>query len=413
MIKIKALRGFRPRDDIAARVAAPPYDVISSEEAHEMAKNNPFSFLHVNKPEIDLPPSTDLYSDQVYAKGAENLRRFIAEGLLRQDPAPSIYVYQQQWQGRAQTGYFCLASVEDYEADRIRKHELTRASKEKDRTTLMDRQNAQIGPVFLMYEAEPMLDGCLAETITTSPLIDFDTPEGVRHLLWRIDDTARIARIERGFAGLDKLYVADGHHRSAAASNLCRERRAANPNHTGEEPYNYFLAVIFPHTHLRILPYNRVVTDLNSLTPSEFLAAVEAKFTVTPAGPAAPEVPLHAMGMYLEGLWYLIAPRPGTWDSSDAIEDLDVNILMKNLLVPLLAIGDPRTDQRIDFIGGIRGAEELVRLVDSGRFKVAFAMHPTSIEQLMAVADAGKIMPPKSTWFEPKLRSGLVIHLLD
>ncbi len=413
MIKIKALCGLRPRDDIAARVAAPPYDVISSEEAREMARNNPLSFLHVNKPEIDLPSSTDLYSDQVYAKGAENLHRFIAEDILRLDPTPSIYVYQQQWQARTQTGYFCLVSVEDYDAGRIRKHELTQASKEKDRTTLMNRQNAQIGPVFLMYKAEPVLDSYLAEAAATSPLVDFGTPEGIRHTLWRIDDTARIALIERGFAGLDKLYVADGHHRSAAASNLCRERRAANPNHTGEEPYNYFLAVIFPHNHLRILPYNRVVTDLNALVPAEFLAAIEEKFTVALAGPAAPEVPLHTMGMYLEGCWYLLTPRSGTWNRRDATDDLDVNILMKNLLVPLLAIGDPRTDQRNDFVGGIRGPEELVRLVDSGRFKVAFAMHPTSIEQLMAVADEGKIMPPKSTWFEPKLYSGLVIHLMD
>lgn len=413
MIKIKALRGLRPRDDIAAQVAAPPYDVISSDEAREMAKNNPVSFLHVNKPEIDLPSSTDLYSEQVYAKGAENLRRFIAEGILLQDPQPAIYIYQQQWQGRTQTGYFCLASVEDYDADRIRKHELTRASKEKDRTTLTDRQNAQIGPVFLMYQAEPVLDGYLAEAATTSPLVDFTSPDSVRHTLWRIDDPARIAQIEKGFARLEKLYVADGHHRSAAASNICRQRRAANPDHTGEEPYNYFLAVIFPHHHLRILPYNRVVTDLNTLAPAEFMRAVEEKFDVQPAGAAVPEVPEHAMGMYLEGKWHLITPRPGTWDSHDAIEDLDVNILMKNLLVPLLAIGDPRTDQRIDFVGGIRGPEELVRLVDSGKFKVAFAMHPTSIEQLMAVADAGLIMPPKSTWFEPKLRSGLVIHLLD
>ncbi|HOT98229.1 MAG TPA: DUF1015 family protein [bacterium] len=413
MIKIKPLRGLRPRDDIAARVAAPPYDVISSEEAREMARGNPVSFLHVNKPEIDLPPETDLYSEPVYAKGAENLRRFMAEGILQQDQSPSIYVYRQEWRGRVQTGYLCLASVEDYDSNRIRKHELTRASKEKDRTTLMDRQNAQIGPVFLMYQAEPELDGLLAAAAAGVPLVDFTTSDQVRHTLWRIEDPGRISAIISGFAHLEKLYVADGHHRSAAASNLCRERRAANPHHTGEEPYNYFLAVIFPHNHLRILPYNRVVTDLNGLSVAEFLQKAGETFLIEPAGSTPPEVSEHTIGMYLDGRWYLLTPRPGIWNPADALENLDVNILMNNILGPLLAIGDPRTDQRIDFIGGIRGPEELVRLVDSGKFRVAFLMHPTSIEQLIAVADAGLIMPPKSTWFEPKLRSGLVIHLLD
>ena len=413
MIKIKPLRGLRPRDDIAANVAAPPYDVISSEEAREMAKDNPISFLHVNKPEIDLPPTVDLYSEQVYAKGAENLRRFIAEGILQQDRNPAVYIYQQEWRGRYQTGYFCLASVEDYDADRIRKHELTRASKEKDRTTLMDRQNAQIGPVFLMYHSESELDGLLADVKTSTPLVDFTTADQVRHTLWRIDEPLRISEIERGFAKLEYLYVADGHHRSAAASNLCKARRQANPHHTGEEPYNYFLAVIFPHNHLQILPYNRVVADLNGHSPAEFMRRVNERFLIEPNGTTPPDLPEHTIGMYLEGQWHRLTPKPDLWNPADALENLDVNILMNNILGPLLAIGDPRTDQRIDFVGGIRGAEELVRLVDSGKFKIAFSMHPTSIEQLMAVADAGKIMPPKSTWFEPKLRSGLVIHLLD
>jgi uncharacterized protein (DUF1015 family) len=413
MIKIRPLRGLRPRDDIAAKVAAPPYDVISSEEAREMARNNPISFLHINKPEIDLPPSVDLYSEPVYAKGAENLRRFMAEGLLQQDKAPAIYVYQQTWQGRTQTGYFCLAAVQDYDADRIRKHELTRPSKEKDRTNLMDRQNAQIGPVFLMYHSEPELDGYLVAATAVAPLVDFTTSDQVRHALWRIDDPARIDEIKRGFAKLEKLYVADGHHRSAAASNLCKARKAANPNHTGEEPYNYFLAVIFPHNHLRILPYNRVVADLNGHSASGFLQKVEEKFIIKPAGANQPGLREHTIGMYLEGQWYHLAARPGIWNPADVLENLDINILTNNILGPLLGIGDPRTDQRIDFVGGIRGPEELAKLVNSGAFKVAFSMHPTSIEQLIAVADAGMIMPPKSTWFEPKLRSGMVIHLLD
>lgn len=413
MIKIRPLRGLRPRADIAAQVPAPPYDVISSEEAREMAKDNPISFLHVNKPEIDLPPDTDLYSETVYAKGAENLQRFIAEGLLVQDSQPAIYLYQQSWRGRSQIGYFCLAAVEDYDANRIRKHELTRASKEKDRTTLMDRQNAQIGPVFLMYRSEPELDRYLTEATAAAPLVDFSTADEVRHTLWRIEAPERIAGIIAAFARMDHLYVADGHHRSAAASNLCKARKAANPHHTGEEPYNYFLAVIFPHDQLRILPYNRVVTDLNGLETGEFLSKVAEKFIVTPAA-AAPENPKeHTMAMYLEGSWYVLAPRPGLWNPEDALDRLDVNILTNHLLIPLLGIGDLRTDHRIDFVGGIRGPEELVRLVDSGAFRVAFAMHPTSIEQLIAVADAGMIMPPKSTWFEPKLRSGMVVHLLN
>jgi uncharacterized protein (DUF1015 family) len=413
MIKIRPLRGLRPRDEIAAKVAAPPYDVISSEEARVLAKDNPISFLHVNKPEIDLSPAVDLYSEEVYAKGAENLRRFMAEGVLEQDKEPAIYIYQQHWHGRTQTGFFCLASVEDYDANRILKHELTRASKEKDRTTLMDRQNAQIGPVFLMYQAEPELDGLLAAAAAEAPLVDFTTPDQVRHTLWRNDDPVRTAAIERGFAKLDKIYVADGHHRSAAASNLCKMRRQANPGHTGEEPYNYFLTVIFPHNHLRILPYNRVVADLNGHSTAGFLDKVAEKFSITKSGTTPPEVPLHTMGMYLEGQWYLLTAKPGIWNPADALENLDINILTNTILGPLLAIGDPRTDQRIDFVGGIRGPEELVKLIDSGKFKVAFSMHPTSIEQLIAVADAGMIMPPKSTWFEPKLRSGLVIHLLD
>ncbi len=413
MIKIRPLRGLRPRAEIAAKVAAPPYDVISSEEAREMARNNPISFLHVNKPEIDLPPAVDIYSEQVYAKGAENLRRFMAEGLLQQDTKQAIYVYQQTWQGRTQTGYFCLATVKDYDANRIRKHELTRASKEKDRTTLMDRQNAQIGPVFLMYEAEPELDGYLAAATAPSPLVDFTTPDLVRHMLWRVSEEQKIEQIQAGFGKLDHLYVADGHHRSAAASNLCKARRQANPDHTGDEPYNYFLVVIFPHNHLQILPYNRVVADLNGFSTAEFLRKVEEKFILQPAGKTPPEVKVHTMGMYLEGRWHHLTARTGIWNPDEVLENLDVNILMNTILGPVLNIGDPRTDQRIDFVGGIRGPEELARLVDSGAFKVAFSMHPTSIEQLMAVADAEMIMPPKSTWFEPKLRSGLVVHLLD
>lgn len=413
MITVKPLRGLCPQDQLAAKVAAPPYDVISTEEAREMAKSNPFSFLHVNKPEIDLPVGTDLYSDAVYTKGRENLQAFIDQGILKQDEKPGIYVYQQSWRGHTQTGFFCLASVEDYDANRIRKHELTRASKEADRTKLMDRQNAQIGPVFLMYLSEPELDGYLQQITQTAPRVDFSSSDQVRHVVWSVFDPMLISQIQRGFAKLKQLYVADGHHRSAAASNLCRERKAKNPDHTGEESYNFFLVVIFPHTDLMILPYNRVVVDLNGLTVQAFMNSVADHFVMESRGKTAPALHEHEIGMYIDGAWHLLTCKPGIYDPKDALDNLDVNILMKNILGPVLGIHDPRTDNRIDFIGGIRGNEELVRLVDSGKFQVAFSMHPTSIDQLIAVADAGMIMPPKSTWFEPKLRSGLVIHKLD
>ncbi len=413
MITVKPLRGLCPQDALAARVAAPPYDVISSEEAREMAKSNPLSFLHVNKPEIDLPEGTDLYADAVYARGRENLQAFIRQGILQQDEKAAIYVYQQSWRGHTQTGFFCLASVADYDAGRIRKHELTRASKEADRTKLMDAQNAQIGPVFLMYLAEPELDGHLRIITQNKPRVDFTSADQVRHMVWAVYEPQIIAAIEKGFARLDRLYVADGHHRSAAASNLCRERKAKNPHHRGDESYHFFLSVIFPHTELMILPYNRVVVDLNGLSQEAFRDRVAEKFAVESTGQTAPVLHEHEIGMYLGGTWYLLQCKPGLFNPADALDTLDVNILMKNILAPLLGIQDPRTDNRIDFIGGIRGNEELVRLVDSGRFKVAFSMHPTSIAQLIAVADAGLIMPPKSTWFEPKLRSGLVIHQLD
>ncbi len=413
MIIIKPLRGLRPRDDLAAKVAAPPYDVLSSEEAREMAKSNPLSFLHVNKPEIDLPVGTDLYADAVYEKGRENLQRFIAESILWQDREESIYIYRLTWRGHTQIGYFCLASVDDYDSGRIKKHELTRADKESDRTKLTDRQDAQIGPVLLMYTSNEELDGYLEEIATTQPVVHFVAPDEVRHEIWRVHDPQKISQIVEGFRKLDCLYVADGHHRSAAASNVCKMRRQKNPNYSGDEPFNFFLAAIFPHNQMQILPYNRVVKDLHGLNPTEFIEKIQNKFSVDKVGQKWPELVEHTMGMYLEGAWYLLKPRAGIFDDKDPLESLDVNILMNHILAPILGIQDPRTDKRIDFIGGIRGNEELVRLVDSGKFKVAFSMYPTSVERLMAVADAGLIMPPKSTWFEPKLRSGLVIHLLS
>jgi uncharacterized protein (DUF1015 family) len=413
MITIRPLRGLRPPRELVAKVAAPPYDVISSEEAALMAQGNPLSFLHINKPEIDLPEKTHLYSDVVYEKGRDNLQRFIQQGVMRRDSQEAIYVYRLTWRGRSQTGYFCLSSVDDYLQGRIKKHELTRADKEADRTRLTDVQNAQIGPVFLFYPSHPHLDEILAQTCRTPAEVDFVSPDKVVNQLWLITDPEQIALIQSLFNALPATYVADGHHRSASACNVCQLRRQRNPNYTGKEPFNYFLSVIFPHDQLQILPYNRVVKDLNGASDESFLRKVESIFTVTPApGQFVADRP-HQMGMYLCGQWHQLVARPGTFTADDPLDNLDVNILMKQLLSPVLNISDPRTDKRIDFIGGIRGNEELVRLVDSGKFKVAFSLYPTTMHQLMHVADSGLIMPPKSTWFEPKLKSGLVVHLLD
>ncbi len=410
MITIRPLKGLRPPKDMTKRVAAPPYDVISSDEARSMAEGNPVSFLHVNKPEIDLPAGTDLYSDAVYEKGRDNLQRFVREGILVPDQQETIYVYSLTWQGHVQTGYLCLSSVDDYLQGRIKKHELTRADKEADRTRLTDVQNAQIGPVFLFYRSQQQLDAILQQTIQTAAEVDFISPDQVRNQLWLITDPARIRTIQELFAQLDATYVADGHHRSASACNVCLLRRRQNPRYNGEEPFNYFLSVIFPHDQLRILPYNRVVKDLNGHT--DFVEKIKTGFVVEPLSGEWTEESPHRFGMYLAGRWYRLTAKPDAFPESDPLASLDVNILMNLILEPVLGIGDPRTDKRIDFIGGIRGNAELVRLVDSGKFQVAFSLPPTTMEQLIHVADAGLIMPPKSTWFEPKLKSGLVVHQL-
>lgn len=414
MAVIKPFRGLRPKKELAEKVASPPYDVLSSEEAREMAKDNPYSFLHINKPEIDLPPETDLYDETVYQKGRENLDRFIKEGILIQDEKPMFYVYRQIMGNHSQIGLVAGASVEEYEKGLIKKHELTRADKEEDRVKHVNTLNAQTGPVFLTYKAKPEIDTLINKIIKDEPEYDFTADDGIRHTFWLVDKDEDIQKLQDLFKELDCLYVADGHHRSAAAMRVKQMRQAQNPNHTGEEEYNYFLTVIFPHDQMYIMDYNRVVKDLNGLSKEEFLKKVEEKFEVKKLGSTA-EKPKkkHEFVMYLDGEWYQLKAKPGTFNKNDPVEQLDVSILMNNLLVPILGIGDPRKDKRIDFVGGIRGLEELKRRVDSGDWKVAFGLYPTSIEDLMAIADAGKIMPPKSTWFEPKLRSGLVIHKLD
>ncbi len=414
MAVIKPFKGLRPKPDLAEKVAAPPYDVLSSDEARELAKDNPISFLHINKPEIDLPPETDLYDDAVYAKGRENLERFINEGVFIQDEKPCFYVYRQIMGSHSQIGLVAGASVEEYEKGLIKKHELTRAEKEEDRVKHVNTLNAQTGPVFLTYKARPEIDALIEKITQRTPVYDFTAEDGIRHTFWVVDDEKEIAQLQDQFAQLEALYVADGHHRSAAATRVKQMRQKQNPNHTGDEEYNYFLTVIFPHNQMYIMDYNRVVKDLNGLSKEQFLEKVKEKFEVEKIGSEA-EKPKekHTFVMYLDGTWYQLKAKPGTFDENDPVEQLDVSILMNNLLVPILGIGDPRKDKRIDFVGGIRGLKELKRRVDSGEMAVAFALYPTSIEDLMSIADAGKIMPPKSTWFEPKLRSGLIIHLLD
>ncbi|HID38906.1 MAG TPA: DUF1015 domain-containing protein [Calditrichaeota bacterium] len=414
MSLIQPFRGLRPKKEFAEKVASPPYDVLNSAEAREMAKDNPYSFLHIIKPEIDLPEGSDLYSKEVYEKGAENLHRLMDEGVLRQDEKPCFYVYRQIMGDHAQIGLVAGASVEEYKNNLIKKHELTRAEKEDDRVNHVNHLNAQTGPVFLTYKARVEIDAIINKIVAYPPENDFTADDGIRHTLWVVDKDEEIKALQQAFAQLDCLYVADGHHRSAAAARVYDMRKAANPNHTGKEEYNFFLTVIFPHNQMYIMDYNRVVKDLNGLSKEEFLKKIEEKFSVEHLGSQAEKPPQkHTFVMYLDGNWYKMTAKEGIFNPGDPVSRLDVSILMDNILVPLLGIGDPRKDKRIDFVGGIRGLAELKRRVDSGEMAVAFALFPTSIEDLMAIADAGKIMPPKSTWFEPKLRSGLVVHLLD
>jgi uncharacterized protein (DUF1015 family) len=411
MAEIKPFRGYRPPPDLASRVAGPPYDVLDSAEARVLAEGNPISFLHVCKPEIDLPVDVPLYDDRVYAKGRDNLRGFIREGVLVRDALPALYVYRQRMGEHVQTGLTAAASVDEYADDRIKKHELTRKDKEDDRTRHVDEQDANGEPVFLTYRARPEIDAIVRRVTAAAPVYDFVAADRIGHTLWVVDDEATIGALRGAFSAIDASYVADGHHRSASAWRVRELRRTQNPHHTGEEPYNFFMAVFFPHDQLAIMDYNRVVKDLGGMTEAVFLAKVAERFTVEPATKGRP-AKATTFGMLLGGRWYRLSARPGSFPADDPVRSLDVSILQENLLAPILGITDPRTDRRIDFVGGIRGIGELERRCGLDA-KVAFAMHPTSVDQLMAIADAGRIMPPKSTWFEPKLRSGLVVRLYE
>ena len=408
MATIKPFRGFRPAGH-ADKIACPPYDVLNSAEARQMAAGNEHSFLHIDKPEIDLPEDTDLYAPEVYQKAKENLERSIQTGVFKQDAKACFYLYAQTMDGRTQYGLVAAASCDEYDKGIVRKHELTRKDKEEDRTRHISALSATTGPVFLTYPDRKDINEKIAEIAAEFPVYDFTADDGIKHTLWVIDAPADIKFLMDAFAQIPTLYIADGHHRSAAAANVARQRKAHNPKHTGQEKYNFFLSVIFPAGQLYVMDYNRLVKDLNGLTSETFLKKISEKFDVAPTGLEKPQK-RHEFGMYLDGKWYTLRAKKGSFDAADPVAALDVSILQENLLAPVLGIGDPRTDKRIDFVGGIRGIGELKKRVDSGAWKVAFSMFPTSMEELMKVADAHKIMPPKSTWFEPKLRSGLVVY---
>jgi uncharacterized protein (DUF1015 family) len=413
MSLIRPFTGLRPASGRAADVAAPPYDVLSSAEARVRAAGRRWSFLHISKPEIDLPEDTDPYSPLVYAKAAENLKRMIDEGVLVRDNVSSYYAYRLIMGDHSQIGLVAAASVPDYDSNRIRKHEFTRPDKEDDRVRQIEALNAQTGPVLLAYPEAPEVDGILAGASAGQSDCDVTADDGVRHTVWAIRNPAQITQLTAAFDAMRALYIADGHHRSAAASRLAAARKAANPRHTGSESYNWFLSVIFPHHRMKIMDYNRVVKDMNGLSREEFLATVSQNFGVEAAdAPVSPAGP-GEFGLYLPGQWYRLTISPDLIPAHDPVGRLDVSLLQNNLIAPVLGIDDPRRDKRIDFVGGIRGLGELEMRVDSGEMALAFSLHPTRMEDLMAVADAGEVMPPKSTWFEPKLADGLVSHVLD
>jgi len=415
MAKLHAFRGYRPGKENVNQVASRPYDVLNSIEARQEVQGNPWSFLHVVKPEVDLPEGTSLYSDVVYNKGKENLERLIQEGYFVQDKSELLYVYGQTMFGKTQFGIVGCASVDDYMNEVIRKHELTRPDKEEDRMNHIRVTNFNAEPVFFAYPDHAELDGIIEKVVGGEAEYDFTTGDGVGHHFWLITEKDHISRIIEIFEqDIPFTYVADGHHRTAAAALLGAERRKANPGHNGSEEYNYFLAVHFPASQLTIIDYNRVVKDLNGLSPEEFLQELEQGFEVEKKGTEIHKPDqLHHFSMYLEGNWYSLLAKPGTYVDDDPIGCLDVTVLSEQVLGPLLNITDLRKSKRIDFVGGIRGLQELSDRVDSGEMAVAFALYPVTMKQLMDIADNGMIMPPKTTWFEPKLRSGLVIHSLE
>ena len=419
MAAVKPFICIRPRGEMAARTAALPYDVYNRQEACEAVKGNPYSFLNIDRPETQFPAEVDTYDDRVYEKARELLDSQIKEGIYVTDPDPAYYLYELTMDGRSQTGIVACCAVDDYINGVIKKHENTREDKEQDRIRHVDATNAHTGPIFLAYRRQEELKRLVEQAKNEKALYDFVSEDGIRHRVWKIGDPGMVKAVEEAFEKLSAAYIADGHHRAASAVKVGLKRREENPDYTGKEPFNYFLAVLFPDEELKILPYNRVVKDLNGLGQEDFLAAVAERFDVAAWGdPGCGEPGADAFwprekgtfGMFLGGRWYRLRVKP-EFQSSDPVKGLDVSILQDQLLGPVLGVGDPRTDKRIDFIGGIRGLKELERRV-SEDMEAAFSMYPTSIEELLAVADAGLLMPPKSTWFEPKLRSGIFVHKL-
>jgi uncharacterized protein (DUF1015 family) len=415
MAVVKPFKGIRPKEDLVEKVASLPYDVMNREEAKLMAEGNDLSFLHVVRSEIDVEDSVSQYDDVVYQTARTNLDKFIADGILEQDETPKYYIYRQLMNGRVQTGLVGCTSIDDYMNDIIKKHEFTRPEKEVDRINNFDHCDANTAPIFLTYRKNDEVNTIINDWIKFHmPIYNFVSDDEITHIVWVIDQEELIARLQQLFAEIDFLYIADGHHRSASSVKVGNKRREALPEYTGEEEFNYFLSVIFPDQDLFIMDYNRVVKDLNGHTEEEFFKMVEEKFVVTEYTGENQYKPMakETYGMFIDGKWYEIKAKAGIYDSNDPVASLDVSILQKNLLEPILAIDDPRTNKRIDFVGGIRGLAELERRC-SLDMKVAFSMYPTTMDDLLSIADAGEVMPPKSTWFEPKLRSGLFVHRLN
>ena len=414
MAKVKPFRGVRPPKEYVEKVASKPYDVLSSEEARAEAGDNEMSLYHIIKPEIDFEPGTGEHEPKVYDKAVENFKKFQDKGWLVQDDQDCYYIYAQTMDGRTQYGFVVGASVEDYLTGRIKKHELTRREKEADRMHHIEINNANIEPVFLAFPDNSTLEDIIDRTAQTTPEYDFVSEDGIGHTLWVIKDKETIDTITREFGEIPYLYIADGHHRTAAAAHVGEEKAKADPNHNGTEEYNYLLAVCFPQSHLKVMDYNRVVVDLNGNTEEQFLEKLAEKFIVEEKGTEIYKpAKLHNFSLYLGGKWYSLTAKEGTYDDNDPIGVLDVTISSDYILRDILGITDLRTDKRIDFVGGIRGLGELKRRVDSGEMKMALALYPVTMKQIIDIADSGKIMPPKATWFEPKLRSGLIIHKLD
>lgn len=415
MVIFKPFKAIRANEAFVEKVASLPYDVMNREEAKEMAKGNEHSFLHVVRSEIDLDDTVDIHDIKVYEKAKENLNRMVNDKILIQDNTPRYYIYRQIMWGRVQTGLVGCTSIDDYLNDVIKKHEFTRPEKEEDRINNFDYCNANTAPIFLTYRKNDAINTIVNEWIKLNrPMYHFTSNDEIIHIAWQIDDEELVKKIEKIFNDTDCLYIADGHHRSASSVKVGIKRRAEKEDYIGGEPFNYFMSVLFPDEDLFIMDYNRVVKDLNGYSIDEFMKKVSEKFDVEAYDGSGPYRPSekHTFGMYLDNKWYELTAKQGTYNTEDAVERLDASILQNNLLDPILGINNPRTDKRIDFVGGIRGLEELERRVDND-MKIAFSMYPTTIEDLMGVADAGKVMPPKSTWFEPKLRSGLFVHSLD